>query len=55
MTFNTISYFEIRSSNPEWEIAFYEAVFGWNFVKGEPLPIEYYWIETGCIHGELLY
>jgi len=51
---NTIAYFEIQSSNPEREMAFYKAVFGWNFVKEEHLPIEYYRIETACMNGGLL-
>ena len=51
---NTIAYFEIQSSNPEREVAFYKAVFGWNFVKDESLPIEYYRIETACMSGGLL-
>jgi predicted enzyme related to lactoylglutathione lyase len=51
---NSIAYFEIQSSYPEREIAFYKAVFGWNFVKEESLPIEYYRIETGGISGGLL-
>ncbi len=51
---NTVLYFEIQSSNPEREIAFYEAIFGWKFVKEETLPIEYYRIETNGIYGGLL-
>jgi predicted enzyme related to lactoylglutathione lyase len=51
---NTIAYFEIQSSHPEREVAFYKAVFGWTFVKDELLPIEYYRIETACMNGGLL-
>ena len=51
---NTIGYFEIQSSNPEREIQFYKAVFGWNFIKEEFVPIEYYRIETNGINGGLL-
>ncbi len=51
---NTIGYFEIQSSNPEREIQFYEAVFGWKFIKEEFVPIEYYRIETNSITGGLL-
>lgn len=51
---NTIGYFEIQSSLPEREINFYEAVFGWKFVKEPFLPIEYYRIETNSINGGLL-
>ncbi|KAA6343691.1 hypothetical protein EZS27_008635 [termite gut metagenome] len=51
---NTIAYFEIQSSNPQREIEFYKTVFGWNFVKDESLPIDYYRIETKDILGGLL-
>ena len=51
---NTIGYFEIQSSNPETDIRFYEAVFGWKFIKEEYVPIEYYRIETNNINGGLL-
>jgi predicted enzyme related to lactoylglutathione lyase len=51
---NTVGYFEIQSSNPPRELAFYKAIFGWNFVKEEFAPIEYYRIETNTIYGGLL-
>ena len=51
---NTIGYFEIQSSMPEREIKFYTSVFGWNFIKEEFVPIDYYRIETKGIHGGLL-
>ncbi|GAB2650471.1 VOC family protein [Emticicia sediminis] len=51
---NTIGYFEIQSSNPARDAKFYEAVFGWKFIKDEFLPIEYYRIETNSINGGLL-
>jgi predicted enzyme related to lactoylglutathione lyase len=51
---NTISYFEIQSSNPERDTQFYQAVFGWKFIKEEYVPIEYYRIETNSINGGLL-
>jgi hypothetical protein len=51
---NTVGYFEIQSSNPARELAFYKAIFGWNFVKQESVPIEYYLIETNSIYGGLL-
>lgn len=51
---NTVGYFEIQSSNPKREIGFYKNVFGWNFIKEEQLPIEYYRIETKGINGGLL-
>lgn len=51
---NTIGYFEIQSSQPEKDIKFYEAIFGWKFIKEEFVPIEYYRIETNSINGGLL-
>jgi predicted enzyme related to lactoylglutathione lyase len=51
---NTIGYFEIQSSNPGRDINFYEAVFGWKFIKEEYVPIEYYHIETNSMNGGLL-
>lgn len=51
---NTVGYFEIQSSEPARELAFYKAIFGWNFVRQELVPIEYYLIETNSIFGGLL-
>ncbi|MDB5204350.1 MAG: Lactoylglutathione lyase [Candidatus Taylorbacteria bacterium] len=52
---NTISYFEIQSSNPLQSVEFYKKVFGWNFVKEELMPIEYYRMtETSGIMGAIL-
>jgi uncharacterized protein len=51
---NTIGYFEIQSSNPARDIAFYNAVFDWKFIKEEYVPLEYYRIETDRINGGLL-
>jgi predicted enzyme related to lactoylglutathione lyase len=51
---NTIGYFEIQSSEPGRDIKFYQAVFGWKFIKEEFVPIEYYRIETNSINGGLL-
>ncbi|QER40249.1 VOC family protein [Acinetobacter suaedae] len=51
---NSIIYFEIQSTNPQRDTAFYQSIFGWNFEKVEGLPIEYYRIETKGIHGGLL-
>jgi uncharacterized protein len=51
---NTIGYFEIQSSDPKREIAFYRQIFGWKFIKEEFVPIEYYRIETNGILGGLL-
>ena len=51
---NTLSYFEIQSSNPVRDVEFYKNVFGWKFQKDESIPIEYYRIETPGINGGLL-
>ncbi len=51
---NTISYFEIQSSNPERDVQFYQAIFGWIFSPVEGLPIEYYQIKTENMFGGLL-
>lgn len=51
---NTIGYFEIQSSNPAREVKFYEAAFGWKFIREPQIPIEYYRIETNGINGGLL-
>ena len=51
---NTIGYFEIQSTNPERDMKFYAAVFGWKFTRQESVIIEYYGIETKTIRGGLL-
>lgn len=51
---NTVGYFEIQSSDPQREIAFYKNVFGWKFTKEEFVQIEYYRIETESMYGGLL-
>lgn len=51
---NIIGYFEIQSSDPEREIQFYEALFGWKFTREYHVPIPYYRIETGTIPGGLM-
>lgn len=51
---NTIAYFEIQSSDPTRDKAFYETLFGWKFIKEELVPIEYYRIETENMYGGLL-
>ncbi len=52
---NTISYFEIQSSKPLETAEFYKKVFGWNFVKEELMPIQYYRMtETAGIMGAIL-
>ena len=51
---NIIGYFEIQSSNPVRDLQFYQAIFGWTFVKVDDLPIEYYRIKTRGLDGGLL-
>ena len=51
---NTVAYFEIQSSEPPREIRFYEAVFGWKFIRESASPVEYYRVQTNGIHGGLL-
>jgi uncharacterized protein len=52
---NTIAYFEIQASNPEKAVAFYKNVFGWNFVKDDSVPIDYYRMtDTSGIFGAIL-
>ncbi len=51
---NTIAYFEIQAAQPDPVIAFYRAVFGWQFTRDEGLPIPYWRIDTGGIRGGLL-
>jgi predicted enzyme related to lactoylglutathione lyase len=51
---NTVGYFEIQSSEPERDIKFYKEVFGWEFIREEFVPIEYYRIETNGLKGGLL-
>lgn len=51
---NTIGYFEIQSSDPKRDIDFYKFIFGWQFIREENFPTEYYRIETNSIYGGLL-
>jgi predicted enzyme related to lactoylglutathione lyase len=51
---NTIGYFEIQTSNPVREIAFYRAIFGWHFIREKLVAGEYYRIQTNTINGGLL-
>ncbi|HET7003605.1 MAG TPA: VOC family protein [Puia sp.] len=51
---NTVGYFEIQSSSPSREMAFYKTIFGWNFIRQDSVPIEYYMITTNSINGGLL-
>jgi uncharacterized protein len=52
---NTIAYFEIQASEPEKLVAFYKAVFGWEFAKEEFQPIEYWRMtDTSGVFGAIL-
>ena len=51
---NIIGYFEIQSTDPKREVRFYQAIFGWKFIKEDHAPIEYYRIETPGMNGGLL-
>jgi predicted enzyme related to lactoylglutathione lyase len=51
---NTIGYFEIQSSHPEREVNFYSSVFGWEFIRENHVPIEYFRIKTNSINGGLV-
>ena len=51
---NTLQFFEIQSSKPEREIAFYSAVFGWTFERVPGLPIPYFTINYEGVEGVLL-
>lgn len=51
---NTIAFFEIQASDVGKAISFYKEAFGWDFVKDDDLPIEYYRIEGGGINGGIL-
>jgi predicted enzyme related to lactoylglutathione lyase len=49
------SYFEIQAQDPERVIAFYTAVFGWQFEKTPaPAPVAYWHIKTGSLPGGLV-
>ena len=51
---NAIAYFEIQSTEPAREVAFYEKVFGWQCTLDPSVPIEYYRISTPGINGAIL-
>jgi predicted enzyme related to lactoylglutathione lyase len=51
---NTVSYFEIQADDPQAAVKFYGEIFGWEFIKEERLPIEYYRIENAGPNGALL-
>jgi predicted enzyme related to lactoylglutathione lyase len=51
---NNVAYFEIQASEPERAILFYADVFGWQFVRQEEMPIDYWQIVSDGINGGLL-
>lgn len=51
---NSVVYFEIQSAIPEMTIQFYQAAFGWKFVREIGMPVDYWRIETTGIRGALL-
>lgn len=51
---NVVGYFEIQADDLARAKKFYTAIFNWQFVKEENLPIEYYRIEMAGIYGGLL-
>ncbi len=51
---NGPSYFEIQADDIKRTRDFYQAIFGWKFIKAEELPIEYWRIETDGPRGGLL-
>lgn len=51
---NNVMYFEIQADDLERTKMFYSSVFGWEFVKQDGLPVEYWRIETEGINGGLL-
>src|SRR5438477_13199672 len=52
---NNSTYFEIQASEPAKAVEFYRNVFGWEFVKEEFQPIEYYRMpDAGGVFGAIL-
>lgn len=51
---NHPAYFEIQSSDPQRDIAFYSQVFGWKFTEDKFMPMEYHRIETSGMNGALM-
>jgi uncharacterized protein len=51
---NGPSYFEIQPDDTKRDSRFYSELFGWKFVRGDGLPIEYWRIETDGPRGGLL-
>jgi predicted enzyme related to lactoylglutathione lyase len=52
---NDPHYFELQADDPTRAAAFYRAIFGWEIVRDESIPIEYWRIDTrGGIEGAIL-
>jgi len=51
---NIIAFFEIQSTNPKREVAFYKSIFGWKATLDESAPLELYRLETDGIQGAIL-
>jgi hypothetical protein len=52
---NDPRYFELQADDPARAVAFYRAVFGWEGVRDEAVPIEFWRIDTrGGIEGAIL-
>jgi predicted enzyme related to lactoylglutathione lyase len=52
---NQPGYFELQADDPARAAAFYGAIFGWEIVRDEAMPIEYWRIDTrGGIEGAIL-
>ncbi len=52
---NDPRYFELQAEDPARAAGFYGAVFGWDIVRAEGMPIEYWRVDTrGGIEGAIL-
>jgi len=52
---NDPRYFELQAEDPARAADFYRAVFGWDVVRAEGMPIEYWRVDTrGGIEGAIL-
>ena len=52
---NDPRYFELQAEDPARAARFYAAVFGWDTVRAEGMPIEYWRVDTrGGIEGAIL-
>lgn len=52
---NTVAYFEIQASEPKKLVEFYKHVFGWEFLKEEFQPMEYWRMrDTIGVFGAIL-